>query len=280
MSYQNVWWAKLRNRLGNALISYLTRSIWAVTIVEQREQWNLPRHQTRVEGYSRLAQLAQLPQELDFPREQLVPWFHYVGPLKSPANVEPVALDSQQFSFDLLNGKPLIYANLGTLQSRNWQVFDCIAEACQDLDAQLVISLGNPNADPAQTKFPGNPLVVAFPPHQQLIDRADLVITHAGSTALSCLSSGVPMVAIPITTDQPGMAARVARVGAGEVVSLAKLTVPKLKLAIEKVLADRTYRDNAAKLGAAIQAAGGVNYAADIVEQVIQTKASVINNRL
>ncbi len=83
-----------------------------------------------------------------------------------------------------------------------------------------------------------------------------------------------------ITTDRPGMAARVARVGAGEVVVLAKLTVPNLKRAIERVLADRTYRDNAAKMRAAIQTAGGVQYAADVVNRVIETKASVVNSRL
>ncbi len=179
-SYKNVWWAKLRNQLGNAVINYLTRSIWAEMIVEQRATWHLPQHQNRADGYSQLAQLAQLPQELDFPREQIVSWFHYVGPLKSSSNIEPVFLNSQHFSFEQLNGKPLIYATLGTLQSHNWKIFDYIAEACLDLDAQLVISLGNPNADPAQTNFPGNPLVVPFPPHQQLIDRANLVITHAG----------------------------------------------------------------------------------------------------
>ncbi|MFM2303166.1 MAG: hypothetical protein RLZZ135_573 [Cyanobacteriota bacterium] len=278
-SYKNVWWAKLRNQLGTALMNYLTRPI-RIVLNEQREKWHLPLHQTRNDAYSQIAQIAQLPQELDFPREQIVPWFHYVGPLKNSAEIEPVSLNKQHFSFEQLNGKPLIYANLGTVQSHNLQIFDRIAEACLNFDVQLVISLGNPHADPAQTNFPGNPLVVPFPPHQQLIKRADLVITHAGSTALSCLSSGVPMVAVPITTDQPGMAARLARVGAGEVVPLAKLSVPRLKLAIKQVLEDRSYRDNAAKLCDAIQNAGGVNYAANVVEQAIDTNTSVLNSRL
>jgi MGT family glycosyltransferase len=277
--YQNVWWAKLRNQLGYGLINYLTRSIWD-TLKQQRRKWHLPPHYTRGDSYSQLAQLAQLPQELDFPRDKVAPWFHYVGPLKNPSNIEPVALNRQSFSFDDLNDKPLIYANLGTVQSHNWQVFRCIAEACLDTDAQLVISLGNPNADPSKTNFPGNPLVVPFPPHQQLIHRSELVITHAGSTAVSCLSSGVPMVAIPITTDQPGMAARVARAGAGEVIPLRKLNVSNLKMAIQRVLENRTYRDNAAKLCSAIQDAGGVNYAANVIEQVIHTNAPVLNNRL
>lgn len=277
--YKNVWWAKLRNQFGNLLLDYLTRSIWNI-VVQQRKRWNLPHHHKRDDSYSQLAQIAQLPQELDFPREQIAPWFHYVGPLRNPSDTEPVSLNEQYFPFEGLNGKPLIYASLGTLQSHNWEIFHCIAEACLDIDAQLVISLGNPKADPSKANFPGNPLVVPFPPHQQLINRSCLVITHAGSTAVSCLSSGVPMVAIPITTDQPGMAARVARAGAGEVVPLAKLNVPKLKMAIKRVFEDQTYRDNAAKMRSAIQDAGGVDYAANVIEQVINTSALVLNGRL
>jgi zeaxanthin glucosyltransferase len=273
--YKNIWWAKLRNQIGNSLLNYLTKSVWNL-IVEQRSTWHLPPHIDRDDSFSKLAQIAQLPQELDFPREQLAPYFHYVGPLKNSSETELVSLDSQYFPFEKLNGKPLIYANLGTLQSHNLDVFQYIAQACLGMDAQLVISLGNPKADPAQINFPGDPIVVPFPPHQQLINRSCLVITHAGSTAVSCLSSGVPMVAIPITTDQPGMAARVAQAGAGEVLPLSKLTVPRLKAAIEKVFENPTYRENAAKLATAIENSGGVNRAANVVEGVVATKAPVL----
>ncbi|WP_055073870.1 glycosyltransferase [Pseudanabaena sp. 'Roaring Creek'] len=277
--YKNIWWAKLRNQVGNILINYLTRDIWDI-LVQQREKWHLTPLLKRDDAYSQIAQIAQLPQELDFPRKQIVPWFHYVGPLKNPLDIETVSLEQQSFSFEELNGKPLIYANLGTLQSHNWEVFRRIAEACLDIDAQLVISLGNPKADPSKTNFPGNPLVVPFPPHQQLINRSHLVITHAGSTALSCLSSGIPMVAIPITTDQPGMAARLAQIGVAEVVPLAKLNNLNLKTAIKRVFEEPTYRNNAVRLRSAIQEVGGVNYGADVVEQAINTKSPVLNSRL
>jgi zeaxanthin glucosyltransferase len=273
--YKNVWWAKLRNKVGNSLLNYLTKSVWDL-VVEQRSIWHLSPHADRNDSFSKFAQIAQLPQSLDFPRERLAPWFHYVGPLKNSSETELVSLDRQFFPFEKLNGKPLIYATLGTLQSHNLDIFQYIAQACQGMDAQLVISLGNPNADPSQMDFPGDPIVAAFPPHQQLINRAALVITHAGSTAVSCLSSGVPMVAIPITTDQPGMAARVAQAGAGEVVQLSKLTVPRLKAAIDRVFENPSYRENAAKLATAIQKSGGVNQAANIVEQVVETKAPML----
>ena len=274
-SYKDVWWSKLRNQLGNILLNYLTREVWNI-LIQQRKEWHLPLYKSRADSGSRLAHISQLPRDLDFPRTKLTPWFHYTGPLKNPSDVEPVSLDKQSFSFEKLNDKPLIYATLGTLQSHNWEIFRYIAEACLDIDAQLVISLGNPKANLSKANFPGNPLIAAFPPHQKLINRSALVITHAGSTAVSCLSSGVPMVAIPITADQPGMAARIAWTGTGEVIPLKRLRVPRLRKAIKRVLTNDAYRQSALKLQAAIDQAGGVRRAADIIEQAIATGEPVI----
>ncbi|MEM1171367.1 MAG: glycosyltransferase [Cyanobacteria bacterium P01_H01_bin.35] len=268
--YRNSWWAKLRNQLCYQLLNYLTRSIWNL-VQKQRKDWKLPLYQTRQDAYSQLCQISQLPKVLDFPREQLIPWFHYIGPFKNPSDIEPVSFVDEDFSFEKLNGKALIYANLGTIQNRNQKVFQCIAQAFNELEieAQLLISLGNPKADPSQVNFPGSPLVFSFPPHQQIINRSHLVITHAGSTALNCLSVGVPMVAIPITTDQPGMAARIAQAGAGEVIPLKKLSTSTVKTAIQKVFQEPSYRNNARKICDAIQEAGGVDSAANLIEEVI-----------
>jgi zeaxanthin glucosyltransferase len=266
--YQDSFGAKLRNRIGNALLDYLTNPLWQL-IVQQRQQWQLPPHTSREMSSSQLAQIFQVPEVFDFPRQNKPACLHYVGPIKAvdynTSNNPPV-----DFPWERLNGKPLIYASLGTLQNRNWQIFELIATACLDLDAQLVIALGDPNQDAHQKSLAGNPIVVAYAPQQQLINQATLVITHAGlNTALDALTAGVPMVAIPITNDQPGVAARVARVGAGLVVPVKKVTVAKLRSAIEKVLTDKSYRENAQKMQLAIQNSGGVKQAADIIEKAI-----------
>lgn len=272
--YQDTPWAKLRNQLGNNLLQYLTRPIWK-TVVKQRQTWNLPPHRNREDAYSTLAQIAQLPEGLDFPRQYLAPCFHYTGPLIDPSGTEPVQFNQSPFPFDQLSDKPLIYASLGTLQNRNWAVFEMIAAACQDLDAQLVISLGNPKQDVSQVKLPGSPLVVAYAPNQQIIQRSGLVITHAGlNTVLGTLSNGVPMVAIPITNEQPGIAARVAYTGAGQVIPLAKLTVEGLRRAVTEVLDNPTYREKARAMQHSIQQSGGVVKAANIIEQAIMNQGT------
>ena len=124
---------------------------------------------------------------------------------------------------------------MGTLQNRSLEIFQCIAEACDGLDAQLVISLGG-GSSPELQSLPGSPLVVEYAPQLELLKKATLTITHAGlNTVLESLSEGVPLVAIPITNDQPGVAARLAWTGAGEVVPLSGLSVPRLRAAIQQV---------------------------------------------
>ncbi|VEP14266.1 Glycosyl transferase family 1 [Hyella patelloides LEGE 07179] len=274
--YNQAWWAKLRNQLGNWFLNRISLSIWQ-EIQQQRQQWQLPLYKNRDDNYSKLAQICQLPREFDFPRVNLPDHFHYTGPLQNPSGLESVSFPDISFPWEKLTDKPLVYASLGTLQNKVPEIFQSIAEAVAGLDVQLVISLGNPNNNPADYNLPDNIIAVSFAPHQKLIDRASVVITHAGmNTTLGALSSGVPIVAIPITNEQPGIAARIARTGAGEVVRLQNLNISRLQTVIKQVLTESSYQQNAQRLQEAIHQAGGVRRAADIVEQVVATGKPVL----
>jgi zeaxanthin glucosyltransferase len=67
------------------------------------------------------------------------------------------------------------------------------------------------------------------------------------SSSLESLAQSVPKVAIPVTYDQPGVAARIADKKTGVVTSLDKLTADHLSTLLDEVLNDSTYRDNARK---------------------------------
>jgi MGT family glycosyltransferase len=119
--------------------------------------------------------------------------------------------------------------------------------------------------------------VVEYAPQLEILKQATLMITHAGmNTTMECLMNGVPMVAIPVTNDQPGVAARIAWTGAGEAIPLSRLSVPKLRGAIQRVLTEESYKNNASRLQDAIAHAGGVSRASDIVEQAISTGKPVL----
>ncbi|WP_347566229.1 glycosyltransferase [Scytonema sp. UIC 10036] len=119
-------------------------------------------------------------------------------------------------------------------------------------------------------KLPGSLIVVEYAPQLEVIAKASLTITHGGlNTVLDSLTHGVPLVAIPITYEQPGNAARIRWTGTGEVVPLPRLSRLRLQEAIQRALTESFYIDNALKLKRSILEAGGVKRAADIVEQAI-----------
>ncbi|MFY7805461.1 MAG: glycosyltransferase [Limnoraphis robusta] len=263
--------ARLRNHIGYLILNRVGKPIREV-VSEYRRAWNLPPHTYPNNNYSKLAQISQQPAELEFPRKNLPAWFHFTGPYHYSSRREPVA-----FPWEKLTDKPLIYASMGTVQNRLVEVFQTIASACEGLDAQLVISLGGSASPESLPKLPGNPLVVEYAPQLELLQKTSLTITHAGmNTTLECLNNGVPMVAIPVANDQPGVAARIAWAGAGEAVPLKKLNVSKLRVAVEKVLTESSYKQNALRLQEAIKRAGGVQRAADIIEQAVSTGKPVL----
>jgi len=81
------------------------------------------------------------------------------------------------------------------------------------------------------------------------------------------LAQGVPQLAIPITYDQPGVAARIAHKRTGVVTSLDKLTTDHLASLLNEVLTDPIYRENAYRLQKAITEAKGLSVAADLIEE-------------
>lgn len=265
-SYTPAGWARLRNRVGYAISDWMTRSITR-TVAGYRAQWRLSPLRTPDDSFSRLAQICQMPREFDFPRLALPPTFHYVGPLRD-AGARAIP-----FPWDRLDGRPLIYASLGTLQNSREPLFRCFAEACRGLDAQLVISHGGGLTDREAADLPGDPLVVNYAPQHQLLARAALTITHAGlNTVLDSLANGVPIVAIPITYEQPAIARRVEFCGAGRSITLSALTSSRLRAIVSETLRDVQCRAAAGRIAQSIQQAGGVRTAADIVETVTRRR--------
>ena len=130
-----------------------------------------------------------------------------------------------------------------------------------------MLSVGD-QIDPNQIgPVPNNAIIVKRAPQLELLKQTSVCITHAGlNTVLESLAQGVPQVAIPVTFDQPGVAARIAYKQTGVVTSLDKLTADHLSTLLDEVLNDYTYRDNARKLQQAIAKANGLSVAAELIE--------------
>ena len=148
------------------------------------------------------------------------------------------------FPWERLTGEPLIYASMGTVQTGLADVFRVIATAgMKRKDFQLVLSVSHYLDLKQVGPLPSNTVIVKRAPQLELQKRASVCITHAGmSTMLKALAQCVRQVAIPVTDDQPGVAARIANKKTGLFVPLKDLTPSRLSLLLDKVLNDSAYR--------------------------------------
>jgi zeaxanthin glucosyltransferase len=268
--------ARLRNRLGYAGWRWFMRPTLKM-LNRYRKTWGLRRFAWLDDSYSSLAQISQLFPEMDFPRSAMPACFHYVGSLAADRQCP-----AEGFPWDRLDGRPLIYASLGTIADpMNRLVYPKIAAACQGLPAQLVVARGKWDDEDAGREathdLPGDPLIVDFAPQLAVLERTAVLITHAGlNTTLEAISRGVPMVALPRSADQPGNAARIAYSGAGLCASFHHGTPQELRSVIQRVLGEESFRRRAKELQQAMAAAGGARRAAEIVEQALLTRRPVL----
>ncbi len=263
--------ARLRNRWGFLAWRWFMRPTLRM-LNRYRKEWGLRPFRCLDESYSSLAEISQLFAEFDFPRGNMPACFHYVGALAAGRQYS-----ADGFPWDRLDGRPVIYASLGTVADpMNRPVYPKIAAACQGLPAQLVLARGKWDGEDggreASYDLPGNPLTVDFAPQLALLDRAAVLITHAGlNTTLEAISRGVPMVAMPRSADQPGNAARIAYSGGGLCSPFHHGSPDALREVIRRVLTEDRFRRRTGELKQAMLAAGGPQRAADIIEQALTT---------
>jgi zeaxanthin glucosyltransferase len=82
----------------------------------------------------------------------------------------------------------------------------------------------------------------------------------------------VPLVAVPLGNDQPGVPSRVAAHGAGIVISRQKLNASRLRNAMQSILQDPRYQAAAHRLQIAMRLVNGPETAADIIEGTLKIR--------
>ena len=266
----DAWPALLRNAIGYRAADFALRAVHQV-LLAQRRAWGLRDWRSMEASFSPLAQLSQQPAAFDFPRRSLPPTFHYCGPFRH------AAMEQVPFDWARLDGRPLVYGSLGTLQGSKRDVFSHFVEACRTLDVQLVLTHGGALPGDAVRVLEEGAVVVPYAPQEALLARAAAALTHAGlNTVLDALTYGVPLVAVPLAFEQPAIAARVVWTGCGRTVPLARLRARRLRVALQAVLEEPAYRAGADRLRRSVAEAGGAARAVSVIAQAVSTGRPVV----
>jgi UDP:flavonoid glycosyltransferase YjiC (YdhE family) len=165
---------------------------------------------------------------------------------------------------------PLVYVTFGTVlghMSFAEEVYRTVIDAVTGLDARVLVTTGR-GFDPSRLRdVPGNVHVEAWVDQADVLAEAELVVCHGGSgTVFGTLAAGVPLVVVPQFVDQFANAPTVARAGAGVQVlggsgrdgrrnPVGRDDAPRIRRAIEEVLAGGSYRQAARAVAADMSAA-------------------------
>lgn len=156
----------------------------------------------------------------------------------------------------------LVYISMGTVDNDLLPLYRACVEALREKPWQVILSVGT-QVDP-EALGPLPPDMTALPRVDQMavLQQADVFLSHCGmNSACESLYFGVPLVMLPRTPEQRGVAARAEELGAG--VLLTDTGAPAIAAAVEQVLHTSSYRECAEKIGAGFRACPGAAGAAD-----------------
>ena len=187
---------------------------------------------------------------------------HYVGPLLDDTSAPcPEYLEE--------TGPPWVLVTLSTYPQRGETALARSAlHALAGHPVRVLLTISEGHSRVELGPIPGNARVELFVPHSEVLRRACLSVSHAGHGIVArSLYHGVPMVLVPWTSDQPGVAYRAGKVGAAEVVVREDFTDERLAEAVTKVMANPSYGQSAAGFARRLQSQNPVGAACDLIEQ-------------
>jgi MGT family glycosyltransferase len=164
-----------------------------------------------------------------------------------------------------------VYISLGSILNNNIEFYKLCFEAFRNEPITFLLSCGKEtNMEPLASLIPDNFIIEPYLPQLEVLQQVDVFITHAGMNSTSeALYYDVPLVMIPLTSDQPMVAMQVKNRGAGVIVDHQGLTPEVLRSALLEVLHTPSYKQQASAIGKSLREAGGYVRAAEIVMRVV-----------
>ena len=166
----------------------------------------------------------------------------------------------------------LIYISMGTVNNNMMALYKRCLAALADTDYQVIMSVGNLVSIEEFGVLPENISVFTHVDQIAVLQQADIFVSHCGMNSVSeSLYFGVPLVMLPQTAEQGGVAERVFQLGAG--IKLDKSDAASILGAIRKIFADNSYTQNAAVISEGFKHCSGAKGAADKIMQVCKNVA-------
>lgn len=218
-------------------------------------------------------------EEFEYPRSDLPPQVHFIGPfLPAPSKdfVPPVWWD------EMLNSRrPVVHVTQGTVATEAEQLLVPTIKALAHEDVLVVVTTGG---KPVKTlkldNLPANVRVESFIPHYHLLPHVSVMVTNGGYGGVQiALANGVPLVVAGATEDKPEVANRVMWSGTGINLKTNTPTIEQVRNAVKRLLADPSYRAKAEALQSRMQQYDAATAASVLLEKLVRTRQPVLRGK-
>jgi len=261
------WYNKLSYRFVNQLIG--------LSVAKHVRAWRSENDLPKTKGFNLLYAADGVPipalhgcSELIFPRPDDWPptatmcgYWHADGYQSYSPSLELEAF--------LATGPPPVYVGFGSMKGRNPErLASIIIEALQKAGVRGILATGWGGLE--AESLPETIFKTDQVPHAWLFPRVSAVVHHGGAgTTAAALHAGKPSVVVPFFGDQPFWGYHVRRLSAGSApIPLKKLTVEKLKAAIQEITTSKAIIDQAEVLGVKLREENGVENAVSMIESL------------
>lgn len=268
------WWARSLSRavsFGQSLVAADFRRAAA----EIRRSYDLPPLNDTVLGYTGTVPLYLVPAapEFDYNRRDLPSCVHYVGPClwNKPGNLE-----SPPWLNEVRRDRPWVHVTEGTVHVSEPIVLRSATRGLGNLPMEVIMTTGGNRKVEEMDLGPIAPNlhIAQWVSHSDLLPVTDVMVTTGGAgSVMAALNAAVPLVLVPTEWDKPEIAQRVVESGAGLRIAPSRCNPQTVRTAVERILADPSFKANATRLSRIFASYGGPAKAAGLLEELVPLPA-------
>ncbi|MDD6203280.1 MAG: glycosyltransferase [Lachnospiraceae bacterium] len=165
----------------------------------------------------------------------------------------------------------LVYISMGTVNNDLLSLYHQFIAAFSKTDYQVILSVGNLVPMEKFKNLPENISVFTSVDQIAVLQKADVFISHCGMNSVNeSLYFKVPLVMLPQTKEQGGVANRVSQLGAG--LQPPKTDAASILDAVNNVLNTPSYKENAVTIAEGFRRCPGAKGAADKILRVCKSE--------
>jgi MGT family glycosyltransferase len=210
----------------------------------------------------------------EYPRRDLPPQVHFVGPLLPPA---PADVSLPAWWDELLaDPRPVVLVTQGTVATDSRDLLQPALRGLAREPVQVIAVTGGP--DPADLpNRPRNARVERYVTFAALMPHVSALVTNGGYGGLHfALAHGVPVVVAGASEEKPELVTRVNWSGVGVGMRTQQPRPEQVRAAVRRVLSEPTHRACAEAIQAEMAGYRGAAHAAELVEKLAGVRTGAL----